>query len=1063
MINSAGRSGRNRGRAARVHISPKPLCVLLMIGVALTAPANALDPQKFISQFTHTSWTAKDGIPGPVRAIAQTPDGYLWLGTEAGLYRFDGLRFAAWKPSSGQQFRDSSVLSLCVARDGSLWIGFGSGGITQLRDGHLKNYSHADGVPTGGILSVVEDANGSIWAGGQYGLSKLDSGGWRQVGTELGYPAPGAQVIFVDRRGNLWVATDGFDFGLGKDSVRRNTILTLAANAKRFAATQEAVGQVWMMAEAPDGEVWIADTTGRTARPIMRQSGRKLGITVGVESVCVLFDSNRSLWVGLIQGGLRRVADSRQLERNALDEFSTRDGLSSGGVYSALEDREGNIWFGTTGGLDRFRENKVTPYSNREGLIPDQKIAMAPTQDGSVWFVSYTRDTVQRFRQGRITTSKLPLYSRSDSTRILSLNADRNNHVWAGGSFKLAEGVDGRFSYTRGPPIEKGAMVHAIARDAGGNLWITVWGGEKGGGPLRLRDGNWTDFRGRVNLPQYRCRVLYGDPLGRVWLGFEDGEVAVRENEEFHVYSSKDGLPGGRVLAITSDQAGNFWIGTEGGLSRFDKGRFVTLTKDNGLPGNSVSGILEDDDGFLWLAGALAILRVNPQELEKALRSSSYRMQFASFDATDGLRGLPRQGEPFPTATRAADGRLWFSTTEGIAVIDPRHLPRNIVPPPVTIEAVKADDQALPVSSGLHLRPRTKSLQFEFAALSLTAPERVSFRYKLEGFDADWRGPVSAREVAYTNLPPRNYRFRLVACNNDGVWNEDGAALDFTLLPAFYQTDWFLLLCVAAAGSLVWATYQWHIRQVAARLDLKFEARLAERTRIAQELHDTLLQGFLSASMQLHVADDRLPADSAAKPIVKRVLELMGQVIDDGRKALRGLRSPTAESDNLEQALSRIPQEFILEQPIDFRVIVEGPARPLHPVIRDEVYRIGREALANAFRHSRASGIEVELEYAEKQLRVLVRDNGCGIDPEVLRSGRDGHWGLSGIRERAERIGGRVKVWSRPAGGTEVELSVPSHVAFRQYSSGGGLRWLDRFRLRKIEQNVQKPRSGQQK
>src|SRR6266403_4280607 len=255
--------------AARGLIVPKPLCAfIVMIGLVFAIPAKALDPQKLITQFTHTSWTAKDGIPGPVRAIAQTPDGYLWFGTEAGLYRFDGLRFAAWEPSSGKQIPDSSVSSLCVARDGSLWIGFGSGGISQLRNGRLKNYSHADGVPTGGILSVVEDANGSIWAGGQYGLSKLESSGWRQVGTELGYPAPGAQALFVDRRGHLWVATDGFDFGLGKESVRRNTILTLASNAKRFAATQEAVGQVWMMAEAPDGEVWIADTTGRTARPI---------------------------------------------------------------------------------------------------------------------------------------------------------------------------------------------------------------------------------------------------------------------------------------------------------------------------------------------------------------------------------------------------------------------------------------------------------------------------------------------------------------------------------------------------------------------------------------------------------------------------------------------------------------------------------------------------------------------------------------------------------------------------------------------------------------------------
>src|SRR5713226_6174032 len=308
-----------RRSEARGLVAPKPLCiVLMMIGMMLAIPAKALDPQKLISQFTHTSWTAKDGVPGPVRAIAQTPDGYLWLGTGAGLYRFDGLDFVTWEPSSGEQILVSSVLSLCTSRDGSLWIGFSSGGISQLRNGHLKNYSHADGLPDGGILSIVEDGTGSIWAGGQYGLSKLDSGSWHQVGAESGYPAPGAQVLFVDRRKTLWVATDGLSFGLSKDPVRRNTILSLAPNAKSFVATRESVGQVWMMAEAPDGDVWIADTTGSTVRPIVNRQGRKLGITVGAESVCLLFDSNRSLWVGLIQGGLRRVADSRQREQGVL-------------------------------------------------------------------------------------------------------------------------------------------------------------------------------------------------------------------------------------------------------------------------------------------------------------------------------------------------------------------------------------------------------------------------------------------------------------------------------------------------------------------------------------------------------------------------------------------------------------------------------------------------------------------------------------------------------------------------------------------------------------------------
>ena len=1003
----------------------------MMIGV-LAIPAKALDPQKRISQFTHTSWTAKDGVPGPVRAIAQTPDGYLWLGTEAGLYRFDGLHFVAWEPTFGEQIHLSSVWSLCTSRDGSLWIGFSSGGISQLRNGHLKNYSHAEGVLDGGILSIVEDGNGSIWAGGQYGLSKLDSGSWHPVGVESGYPAPGAQVLFVDRRRTLWVATDGLDFGLSKDPVRRNTILTLAPNAKSFVATREPVGQVWMMAEAPDGDVWIADTSGHTVRPITSRNSWKAGIKVGAEPLCVLFDRDGSLWIGPDQRGLRRVADVRESEMAVLEQL--RDGLSSDRVYSALEDREGNLWFGTAVGLDRFRENKVKAYSNEEGLIPDQKLAVASTADGSVWLVSYTGNTVQRFRQGRITTSKLPPYSRSDTTRILSLYADGNSSVWVGGSFSLAKGAEGKVSFIKVPDIENGAMVHAIARDAKGNLWITVWGGDKGGGVLRLRDGNWTDFRNRVNLPQYRCRVLYGDPVGRLWLGFEDGEVAVHENEEFHVYSSRDGLPGGRVLAITRDRAGNFWIGSEGGLSHFDHGHFVTLTKTNGLPGNSVSGIVEDDEGFLWLAGALAILRVSSQELEKALLSPSYRMQGASFDATDGLRGLPRQREPFPTAIRSTDGRLWFSTSEGVAVIDPRHLPKNIVPPTVTIEALKADDRTLTPSSGVSLRPRTRNLQFEYAALTLTAPEHVQFRYKLEGYDDDWRGPVSAREVAYTNLPPRNYRFRVIACNSDGVWNDAGATLDFSVAPAWYQTNWFRILCVVSGVFIVWVSYRLRVLQISRAIGARFDERLAERTRMARELHDTFLQTIQGSKM---VADDALEQSGDTARLRRAMEQLsiwLGQAVDEGRTALNSLRTSIKENNDLAEAFQRSTETCLIQGSIAPRLSVVGDAREMHPIVRDEVYRIGYEAIRNACMHSEASRLEVDLRY-EQDLVVRVKDNGKGIDAAVPSEGKDGHFGLQGMRERAARIGAKLSFLSSATSGTEITLVVPGDIAFRKASA----------------------------
>ena len=342
-------------------------------------------------------------------------------------------------------------------------------------------------------------------------------------------------------------------------------------------------------------------------------------------------------------------------------------------------------------------------------------------------------------------------------------------------------------------------------------------------------------------------------------------------------------------------------------------------------------------------------------------------------------------------------------------------------------------------------------IRFGYSGLILSVPDRVRYRYRLDGFDLAWSEPAAAREAVYTNLPPGRYRFRVMATNADGIWNTDEAAVPIEVDPLFWQAWWFRLSVVMLCMACVLAVYRLRLHQLTTRINLRFQERLAERTRIAQELHDTLLQGFLSASMQVHVAADRLPEDSNVKPTLTRALELMRQVIEEGRNAVRGLRSSQSASLDLERAFSRIQQELATGERtgegVDFRVIVDGEQKPLHPVLRDEVYRIGREALVNAFRHAQARKIEMELKYSSNRLRVLVRDDGCGIDPNVLQSGRDGHWGLSGMRERADRIGAQLHVMSSSFAGTEIELSIPGSVAF-QASSDRKLRWFDKFSRR---------------
>jgi len=372
-------------------------------------------------------------------------------------------------------------------------------------------------------------------------------------------------------------------------------------------------------------------------------------------------------------------------------------------------------------------------------------------------------------------------------------------------------------------------------------------------------------------------------------------------------------------------------------------------------------------------------------------------------------------------------------------------------PPPLIVEVdeVSADGQSVASMKALHLSRSTRRVTFNFTGLSLSIPSRVEYRYRLDGFDRSWSQPAAAREAAYTNLGPGSYRFRVVASNVHGLWNSPETTVEFQVDPAFWQTSWFQAAAVLGVGLTCAAGYRLRLRRLTNQLNLRFEERLAERTRIAQELHDTLLQGFLSASMQLHVAVDGLVDGSPGKPAFDRVLQLMTRVIDEGRNAVRGLRASPAGPADLEQALSGIRQEVATTIEAGFRVIVEGKPRSLHPVIRDEVYRIGREALINAFRHSSAQNIELELEYAAAQLRLLVRDDGRGIDPDVLRAGREGHWGLPGMRERAERIGARFHVWSSSTAGTEVELSVPSQIAFRLPPEGRLAAWMARRHQRK--------------
>jgi signal transduction histidine kinase len=565
-------------------------------------------------------------------------------------------------------------------------------------------------------------------------------------------------------------------------------------------------------------------------------------------------------------------------------------------------------------------------------------------------------------------------------------------------------------------------------------LWITT----RSGRAYRFVDGAWSNQNKALGKKPGVIGAMADDQAGNIWFAFSD-KVVQWDGSAYHRFVRKARDVSETTMSVRGD---HIWLGGPGGVQLFTQGRFYTMKwKAQNLPGR-VSGVVETEAGDLWVNGFSGIAHVSAAELRKWLREPDSAVSAERLDELDGLPGRSGEKIPEPSVVEASDGRLWFATTKGIAWLDPAALERNRnrVPPPVVVSAVISSGKRYPGARGLTLPAMTENLEIDYSALSLAIPERVLFRYKLDGVDTGWQNVGTRRQAYYTKLGPGQYTFRVMACNNDGVWNEAGALMSLTLSPAWFQRTWFRLLCVVCGVVMASLLYRIRVRQIAAGINARFEERLAERNLVAQELHDTLLQGFLSASMQVHVAKDRLPEDSPVKPALTRSLELMGQVIEEGRMALRGIRSTAVVALDLEDAFAQIQQEFTPgstnEKPAEFRLIVEGRQKPLNPLLRDEIYRIGREALTNAFRHARASHVEIELQHGSRDFRLLVSDDGCGVDPHTLHAGQNGHRGLSGMRERAERMGARLHLFSSPSAGTEVYLSVPGFIAYQDRPPG---------------------------
>ena len=1006
----------------------------------------ALDPSLDISQYGHRSWTVRDGFSlGNIYCMAQSPDGYLWFGTEFGLFRFDGIHSSAWQPPVGQKLPVDDINSLLFTRDGTLWIGTFAGLVT-LKDGRLTPRPEAG---RHFISSLFEDREGTVWVGtlGEPGgLLAIRSGSTKWYG-EHGAFGRAVWAMHEDSSGNLWAAAQS---GLWRIK---------PGPPRRYPTPTELIG----LSEADDGKLLLALHGAGLLRlagdaavsyPI-RDANNKLLRDRDVDSNRVLRDRDGGLWIATVERGLIHVHNGRT------DVFTRVDGLSGDVILSILEDREGDIWVASTGGLDRFRELPVSTISVKQGLSSDATQSVLAAADRSIWIGAHDRLT--RLQNGKATIFGKANGLPDDAPE--SLYQDDHGRIWVSTRHGLSYFNDGRFVALKGVPGEE---VHYMTGDKTGNLWLSghQWFSH-------LRDGRLVEQIPWSEMGKSPSAEVLLPEKGGVWLGFwvKDGDLSfLKDGRLLATYTAADGLSEGVIADLQLDRDGALWVSSEngarvGGLSRLKDGRITALTTRNGLPCGAIHWAMEDDERSFWLYTSCGLVRIARPEIDAWIANPAYRVQTTVWGAADGVRLRSSAASGYgPRVTKAADGKIWFVTGEGVQVVDPRHLAFNNLPPPVHIEKIVADHkmywQNMPGAavSSARLPALTRDLEIDYTALSLVAPEKIHFKYKLEGQDRDWREVVNDREVQYSNLPPGTYRFRVIACNNSGVWNEQGDTLEFSIAPAYYQTNWFRALCAVFVLALLWAAYEFRVRQVQQEITIGLEAKLGERTRIARELHDTLLQSFHGLLYRFHAARNLLPGrpDDAIQALDTALIRAE-QALDEGRQSIQELRSELSVEDDLNQVLIAIGQELAStpdgkNSSPTFNVIVEGGPRGLSPIIKEEVLRIAQELLQNAFRHAQARAIEAEIRYDDDVFRMIVRDDGKGIDPQVLKDGgRAGHWGMPGVHERARAIGARLEFWSEAGAGTEVRLTLPAALAYQKSRNGGRLRLFRKRRMHERE------------
>ena len=879
--------------------------VLIALGwITAALPVTALDSEKPLTSYQRQTWQTESGLPqNTVHAILQTHDGYLWLATEGGLVRFDGLKFTVYDSQNTPAIRSNNIRALCEDRQRALWIGMADG-LAVFRGGEAAVFTREQGLPSNSVWSIYQDRDGRLLVTTASGVAEYRSGRFELRETKEN-ATNNAGATWKDTHGALWIANRG---------VKRvvNGILEI------FPATDPLVADsILSMFEDREGDMWFgSESNGLTVLrdPKITTYTTKEGLSDDLVR-CVYQDRQGAMWFGT-NGGLTRMAGGKT------SHFTVKNGLSSNLVFALGESAAGDLLVGTQDGLNVIHDGKVTVLTTADGLADDLVRSLHTDADGSVW-----------------------------------IGTRRGLTVWKGSTFRTYTETDGLGS----------DFVGALTRSKDGALWAGTLHGL-----TRIKDGRFTTFSGREGLASDVVTTLYEDSAGVLWIGTQDG-----------------------------------------GLHRMQNGKIVHYAASLGLPA-SIYAIV-GDGGFLWLTSKTGIFRVAKAELEGAASALS----LAQYGTADGMRVNECSEGGHPSAWRSRDGTLWFATLRGVSAIDSRAAAENGMAPAVSIESFEVDDRPMNLKLNNDIPPGHARLSFEYTGISFVSPQRVRFRFMLEGFDNAWVEAGTRRTAYYTNLPPGTFRFRVNARANDGSWNSSDAAFAFRVLPHFYQTYWFYLLLATGLAVFIFVFYRWRVGQVEAQ----FSVVLAERNRIAREIHDTLAQGFVAVSLQLELVARKLEdAPSDVRAMIKQTRELVQSGLEEARRSIWDLRSQGSDAGDFRARLSNMASEVTKRAGLKLQFQVLGTYRALPENIERELLKIGQEAVTNVVRHAQARQVRIDLAYEDKKVRLRVADDGRGFEGVVNSSGVGGHFGLRGMRERAAQIGAELNVKSRPGEGTEVDV-----------------------------------------